>query len=110
MQKSILKILFDSFREDYSEFDKWFNKKADDLCYVCHSDNCLTAFLFIKVEGIDEPYSEITPTFSKKKRLKIGTLKVTSNGYKIGERFLKTIFDNANQYKVDEIYLTIFNK
>ena len=101
---------FDSFREDYSEFDKWFNKKADDLCYVCHSDNSLTAFLFIKVEGIDEPYSEITPTFSKKKRLKIGTLKVTSNGYKIGERFLKTIFDNANQYKVDEIYVTIFNK
>ena len=101
---------FDSFREDYSEFDKWFNKKADDLCYVCYSDNNLTAFLYIKIENIDEPYSEITPTFSKKKRLKIGTLKVTSNGYKIGERFLKTIFDNANQYKVDEIYVTLFNK
>jgi predicted nucleic acid-binding protein len=101
---------FDSFREDYAEFDRWFNKKADDLCYVCYSDNNLTAFLYIKIENIDEPYSEITPTFPKKKRLKIGTLKVTSNGYKIGERFLKTIFDNANQYKVDEIYVTVFNK
>ena len=101
---------FDSFREDYEEFDKWFNRKSDDACYVCYSDNNLTAFLFIKIEKEDENYSEITPTFQKKKRLKIGTLKVTGNGYKIGERFLKTIFDNANQYNVDEIYVTIFNK
>jgi hypothetical protein len=79
-------------------------------CYVCYSDNNLTAFLFIKIENEDENYSEINPAFAKKKRLKIGTLKVSGNGYKIGERFLKTIFDNANQYKVDEIYVTIFNK
>jgi predicted nucleic acid-binding protein len=101
---------FDSFRDDYAEFNKWFNKKADEPCYVCYSDNSLTAFLYVKVEGDDENYSEISPAFSKKKRLKIGTLKVTGNGYKIGERFLKTIFDNALQYRVDEIYVTIFNK
>lgn len=101
---------FDSFREDYAEFDKWFNKKSDEPCYVCYSDNSLTAFLFIKIEDENENYSEITPILSKKKRLKIGTLKVTGNGYKIGERFLKTIFDNAIQYKVDEIYVTIFDK
>ena len=46
----------------------------------------------------------------KKKRLKIGTFKVTSNGIKLGERFLKIIFDNARQYKVKEIYVTIFDK
>lgn len=101
---------FDSFREDYAAFDKWFNKKADEACYVCYSDNNLTAFLFIKIETEEENYSEITPLFSKRKRLKIGTFKVTENGYKIGERFLKIIFDNALQYKVDEIYVTIFNK
>jgi len=101
---------FDSFREDYTEFDKWFNKKSDEPCYVCYSDNNLTAFLFIKSEKEDENYSEIYPPFTKKKRLKIGTFKVTGNGYKIGERFLKTIFDNSIQYKVDEIYVTIFNK
>jgi len=101
---------FDSFREDYREFNSWFNKKSDDPCYVCYSDNSLTAFLYIKVENEEENYSEIIPNFPKKKRLKIGTLKVTGNGYKIGERFLKTIFDNAIQYKVDEIYVTIFNK
>lgn len=101
---------FDSFRNDYAEFDRWFNKKAEEPCYVCYSDNNLTAFLFIKIEDKEENYSEITPSFTRKKRLKIGTLKVTGNGYKIGERFLKTIFDNANQYKVEEIYVTIFSK
>lgn len=101
---------FDSFREDYTEFDRWFNKKSDEICYVCYSENQLTAFLFIKREDENENYSEISPVFSKKKRLKIGTFKVTANGYKIGERFLKIIFDNALQYRVDEIYVTIFDK
>jgi len=102
---------FDSFRIDYAEFDKWFNSKAEQPCYVCYSDNQLTAFLFIKIEKAgEESYSEITPVFKPKKRLKIGTLKVTGNGYKIGERFLKTIFDNALLFKVEEIYVTIFDK
>lgn len=101
---------FDSFREDYSEFDNWFKSKFDKVCYICYSDNNLTAFLYIKVEDETENYSEIKPVFHKKKRLKIGTLKVVSNGYKIGERFLKIVFDNAIQYKVDEIYVTIFDK
>lgn len=101
---------FNSFREDYSEFNKWFIKKSDKECYVCYSENNLTAFLFIKVEDEKENYSEITPQFQKKRRLKIGTLKVISNGYKIGERFLKIVFDNAIQYKVEEIYVTVFNK
>ncbi len=102
---------FDSFRYDYAEFDKWFNSKAEQPCYVCYSDHQLIAFLFVKIEKIgEESYSEITPVFKPIKRLKIGTLKVTGNGYKIGERFLKTIFDNALLYKVDEIYVTLFNK
>lgn len=101
---------FDSFREDYPGFDKWFNKKADETAYVCYSSNTLSAFLYIKVEDENENYSDIEPTFKKKKRLKIGTLKVASNGFKIGERFLKIIFDNALQYNAAEIYVTIFNK
>jgi len=101
---------FDSFRQDYQEFDKWFKKKSDKSCYVCYNDNNLTAFLYIKVEDENESYFDMTPPFAKKKRLKIGTLKVISNGYKIGERFLKIVFDNATQYRVSEIYVTIFNK
>jgi predicted nucleic acid-binding protein len=102
---------FDSFREDYNGFDKWFNKKADEVSYVCYQNDILSAFLFVKVEEAgSESYSDITPAFTRKKRLKIGTFKVTSNGYKIGERFLKIIFDNAHLQKVDEIYVTIFDK
>lgn len=40
--------------------------------------------------------------------MKIGTFKVALNGYRVGERFLKIIFDNALVNKVDEIYLTIY--
>lgn len=102
---------FDSFREDYPGFDKWFAKKADEIAYVCYDDNNqLAAFLYVKVEGPEENYSDISPAFSKKTRLKIGTFKVVANGFRIGERFLKIVFDNALQYRVEEIYVTIFNK
>lgn len=101
---------FDSFKADYSEFRAWFNSKADNEAYICEVDGSLSAFLYLKIENSDEIYGDISPSFEPKKRLKIGTLKVTSNGLKIGERFLKIIFDNAALYRVDEIYVTIFNK
>jgi len=109
-QVNLRDSFFDSFREDYIDFDKWFNRKADEIAYICYSNNILSAFLYIKVEDDNENYSDIEPGFKKKKRLKIGTFKVTSNGFKIGERFLKIIFDNALQYGVKEIYVTIFDK
>lgn len=101
---------FDSFRGDYLGFDKWYNSKAESPCYVCYNNNELAAFLFVKIEDETENYSDISPAFSPRKRLKIGTLKVAANGFKIGERFLKIIFDNAHLNKVDEIYVTIFDK
>lgn len=101
---------FDSFKLDYKEFEGWFNKKADKVSYVCITQDKVRAFLYLKVEDQNEVYSDINPTFSPKKRLKIGTFKVTSTGFKLGERFLKIIFDNALQYNVDEIYVTIFNR
>ena len=48
--------------------------------------------------------------FLPKRRLKVGTFKVVSNGVRLGERFLKIIFDNAITYRVEEIYVTIFDK
>ena len=101
---------FDSFKEDYKEFESWFNKKSDAESYVCITDGSVKAFLYIKVENREENYSDITPPFAPKKRLKIGTFKVVSTGYKLGERFLKIIFDNAISNQVDEIYVTIFDK
>lgn len=68
------------------------------------------SFLFIKIEEKDESYHDISPIFQPKKRLKIGTFKVVSNGLRLGERFLKIIFDNALLNKVDEIYVTVYDK
>jgi hypothetical protein len=64
---------FDSFREDYTEFDKWFNRKADEDAYVCYEGDELAAFLYLKLEAQDENYRNIKPEFSPKRRLKIGT-------------------------------------
>lgn len=101
---------FDSLKEDYPGFERWFNRKADEVAYICKVDDKISAFLYLKVEDENENYADIRPTFTKKRRLKIGTFKVTLNGYKLGERFLKIIFDNAVQFQVDEMYVTIFNK
>lgn len=102
---------FDSFKRDYVGFAEWFNRKADEVAYICKSEtDALVAFLYLKVEEHKEPYHEIDPPFHPKRRLKVGTFKVAMNGYKLGERFLKIIFDNAVKQSVDEIYVTIFNK
>jgi hypothetical protein len=103
---------FNSFREDYGgpAFDKWFNRKADDTAYVCYEGETLTAFLYLKREGPEENYADVEPRFHPKRRLKIGTFKVELNGFKLGERFLKIVFDNAIRQRVDEVYVTIFPK
>lgn len=101
---------FDSFKEDYQGFEKWFIKKSDETAYITINKGNILSFLYLKVENTEENYSDISPVFEPKKRLKIGTFKVISNGVRLGERFLKIIFDNALQFKVDEIYVTIFNK
>lgn len=101
---------FESLREDYPDFEKWFNKKSDEFAYVGLSENKIIAFLYLKTEGINEPYPDIEPIFTQKKRLKVGTFKVELNGLKLGERFVKIIFDNALNFRVDEIYVTLFQK
>lgn len=108
-QTNLRDSFFDSFREDYPGFDAWFNRKADETAYVCTSQHGnMLAFLYLKREGPGENYSDISPGFRRATRLKIGTFKVVTNGYKLGERFLKIAFDNAVRFKVDEIYVTAF--
>jgi predicted nucleic acid-binding protein len=102
---------FDSFRNDYPDFDRWFNRKADETAYICTADKGeIIGFLYLKREGAEENYSDITPPFRPKHRIKIGTMKVAANGYKIGERFLKIVFDNAFLTRVSEIYVTAFRR
>lgn len=100
---------FDSFRSAYDGFDRWFARKCDEEAYICRSDdNRILGFLYLKTEGTSENYSDIEPQFQPKHRLKVGTFKVESTGFRLGERFIKIIFDNALQRKVDEIYVTLF--
>ncbi len=101
---------FASLKEDYPGFEGWFNRKADEAVYVCRSESKLIALLYLKVENETEDYSNINPPFQKKKRLKIGTFKVALNGFRLGERFLKIVFDNALRLRVEEIYVTAFNR
>lgn len=102
---------FDSLKNDYDDFNKWFLRKYDETAYVTinESNKRLLSFLYLKVEDATENYSDITPIFKPKKRLKVGTFKVISNGFRLGERFLKIIFENAIENNVDEIYVTAFN-
>jgi len=99
---------FETFKEDYKGYEKWFNRKSDEPAYICRSAQKIVAFLYLKIEEENEPYPDIKPTFSKRRRLKIGSFKVALNGYKLGERLLRIIFDNALRFSVDEIYVTIF--
>ncbi|WP_308150053.1 hypothetical protein [Spiroplasma sp. AdecLV25b] len=107
-------IFFDSLKIDYNEVDftNWFKMKQEnsELVFVYKEENTskIEGFLYLKVEDINENYHDsIIPNFAPKKRLKIGTFKITKNGYKMGERFLKIIFDNAKLNLVEEVYVTI---
>lgn len=100
---------FDSFRSSYSKFDDWFARKSNEEAYICKNDNGnILGFLYLKTEYPDENYSDIIPAFIPKKRLKIGTFKVEASGFRLGERFIKIIFDNAINFQAEEIYVTLF--
>lgn len=104
---------FDSLREDYEgvKFDQWFKRKAQnkEKSYVYESDDSLQGFLYLKIEEADEEdYNTIIPPLSRMRRLKVGTFKILSSGFRLGERFLKIIFDNARRNQVEEIYVTLF--
>jgi len=40
---------FDSFKEDYAGYKDWFNRKSDQICYVCKQQDKIRAFLYIKI-------------------------------------------------------------
>lgn len=101
---------FDSLRADYGEikFNDWLRKKNGEKAYVFINNEGLQGFLYLKIEGPDESYDDFDPVLLPAKRLKVGTFKINPLGLRLGERFLKIIFDNALENKVDEIYVTMF--
>jgi len=84
-------------------------KKANDMAYLSESaQGVIDGFLYLKIE--DEAHPEITPALAAKHRLKVGTFKIDAHGTKLGDRFVKKLFDRAMADHVEEIYLTIFEK
>ena len=101
---------FDTLREDYggSDFNKWLKKKNTEKAYIFQNKEGLQGFLYLKTEDENENYSDFSPTFKPGKRLKVGTFKIKQSGLRLGERFIKIIFDNAIKRNVDEVYVTLF--
>lgn len=101
---------FDSLKKDYTEFEIWFQKKANDnaLAYVSLENHLLQGFLYIKEE--DGKLIDINPQISLGKCLKIGTFKINPHGTRLGERFIKKIFDAALEVGLTKIYVTVFPK
>ncbi|GFZ70596.1 Uncharacterized protein ALO70_00703 [Pseudomonas amygdali pv. eriobotryae] len=104
-------VFFDSLKTDYKELPQWFAKKAEEgsSAYIFINDhNKLDGFLYLKLEK--GPVNDIAPALPDGTHLKIGTLKINAHGTKLGERFLKKIFDHLILHKADDAYVTIFEK
>ena len=100
---------FDTFRDAYPGFENWFARKCDEEAYTCQNDKGnMLGFLYLKTEDERENYTDITPAFKPMRRLKVGTFKVEASGFRLGERFIKIIFDNAIERHLNEIYVTLF--
>ncbi|MFN8356317.1 MAG: N-acetyltransferase [Spirosomataceae bacterium] len=101
---------FNSLKEDYNEFENWFIKKSQEeaKAFILSSEKGLEAFLFLKSE--EGEINDVIPPLPASKRLKIGTFKVNPHGTRLGERFIKKIFDYGIKYNFKEAYVTVFPK
>ena len=102
---------FDSLKADYSEFTAWFKKKADsgESAYLYKTKaNGLVGFLYVKTETVK--VTDINPPLKAGLHLKIGTMKIDAHGTKLGERFIKKVFDHAFEMQADDAYVTVFAK
>ncbi len=100
--------IFDSLKRDYAEFEHWFTKKASERAYVFFNEAGLDGFLYLKMEV--GPVNDVNPPLPAATRVKVGTMKINAHGTRLGERFLKKIFDHAVTQRAAEIYVTVFAK
>lgn len=98
---------FDSLKESYREFSAWFQKKSEETAYISYSDDGrIEGFLYLKIE--EESVTDVSPVMPFGRRVKVGTFKIAPHGTKMGERFVKKMFDHAVARGAKEIYVTIF--
>jgi hypothetical protein len=79
------------------------------MAYLSMNDRGeIDGFLYLKPENEGVP--EAVPPLSPKARLKVGTFKIDAHKTKLGDRFVKKLFDHAMAANVEEVYATIFEK
>ncbi|MDR2866230.1 MAG: hypothetical protein LBV13_02355 [Methanomassiliicoccaceae archaeon] len=101
---------FDSLKEDYPDFEKWFRRKADkkEKAYVhLADDSSIQAFLYLK-----DREEEAVGTLPPEPRMKIGTIKIcdTSKRRRLGEGAIGIALWNWQKSGLNEIYVTVFPK
>ena len=103
---------FDTLKEDYDGFENWFAKKEanhEDAYIQFDEKSNLQGFLYIKMEE-SNVVDDVTPPINANSILKVGTFKIEAHGTKMGEQFLKVLFDYAIEQKADVCYVTVFEK
>jgi len=100
---------FNSLREDYPEFDKWFIEKSREgrrcWCWRDKKGNLKAILIYAKKKrSVFRDSSENT--------LKICTFKVSEDviGFKIGELLLKLCFEYCSENNLDSTFVTTFPK
>lgn len=102
-------VFFSSLKEAYIEFSDWFRRKSEEYAYVFYSDSgAVDGFLYLKIE--DGVVDDVSPPLPLARRVKVGTMKINPHGTKLGERFVKKIFDHAIYHGINEIYVTVFDE
>ena len=111
-------ILFNSLRNDYADFNKWFleKRRSDYFAYITENENGnITSFLLLKEEkyqdilGIIEKF-DLKKMERKNKILRISTFKVINPGKGIGTEYLKIVYKRATKIKASIIYATVYPK
>lgn len=103
---------FDSLKCDYDNFVEWFQRKSiqgeETLVYLDSSG--IGAFLYLKDE--EETIDLEDRILQAIKRIKIGTLRLSERqrGIRLGEGALGVALWKWQEKKVDEIYVTVFEK
>ena len=100
--------IFDSLREGYPDFDKWFERCANEHrnCWVIEVGSELAGIVIRK----DETHDEARTRHTGPKILKICTFKMKPEfrGEKFGEHLLKQILWFAQRNGYDLVYLTAY--
>ena len=101
--------IFETLREDYPEFDRWWTEKCVKTlrkCWVVIDEGKLAGIVVRK----DETTADTDARTPARKILKLCTFKVRPErrGIKLGELLLKQAFWFAKSNRYDLVYLTTF--